>query len=253
MYEFSNIKPILELEGNLINGKFFSQDCILTAVSIVKYLCGIKGPLDLPRGSYFPIEEFLKYPSNPLFDSRAEKNLFLFIIGDKEHAFVVEKILADYEYKYIVYQSWQSFFKLDWWLGKSLKWVFHNGQSEVAIDSLEIHAPKKKQLSSNPSQSLIEWKNFYLSLREKYGKGKALNRNEIESFFRCVMSCPPQKHSNDQLMVSFRAFTLRRDSRVSYECLSEIKDLLKHMLYSLPSNEATELRKVNLGHYFSLR
>lgn len=147
-----------------INKKLISDThCRGTAYALLRYMCN--NPRELNQGEAILPYQYL---SNSLFISDEntinnkihkhifnedlEENLFLIEVHDY-HTFVIEKLLDENKYKYIIYHSWFTYFDLDWWLGSA------SGRSKYDFLHLDFH-----------------------SLRNDFGHGKKLTREELNSF-----------------------------------------------------------------------
>jgi len=170
------IPSISELSSNALKEKFDADLCHATGESVVQYLCGKDTRIELPV-DYVGVNSFVKIQNSPLFDETAEETIFLFRIGHDDHTFVIQKVREDNKYKYVIYQSWLGQFKLDWWLGKV----------------------------SSPGFKFFEDK--FIDLREKYGKGKKLNKEELTAFSNELML-------NPHLSLAFRCLAFKENSPV---------------------------------------
>lgn len=144
-------KTTLELtKERIMNGGLRQHHCRDLAHTLINYLCGKQGKFE-KRPPQVSGRDFIQNTiQNTLLNAELDDNLFLLQVGKSYHSMVIERVNAEDSVKFIIYQSWYSTFTLDWWLGNDL--ARHNCSEEQHL------------------------------LRERYGKGKKLSLEEINSF-----------------------------------------------------------------------
>ncbi|MEO5672970.1 MAG: hypothetical protein ABIR26_19955 [Ramlibacter sp.] len=143
--------------------RFPLTHCTQTAQQIANHLSGKIGVLRFGGVHRFPSAEayLASSAARQLFDRQSPATLFCIDVGIGAHTFLIERVYGEgAESGFLIYQSWEDLFDLAWWLGKSNSW------DDVASRSYHV-------------------------MRELYGNGKILSRDDAEEHLKWLTTLDP--------------------------------------------------------------
>jgi hypothetical protein len=143
--------------------KFPLTHCVQTAHQITNHLTGKIGVMHSNTIHRFPnADAYLAEAAHRhLFNPGWPDTVFCIDVGMGAHAFLVERVLCrEAAPEFLIYQSWEDTFDLAWWLGEPNSWEDSAGHD-------------------------------YHLMREIYGKGNSLNRDDVEAFLQWVTALDP--------------------------------------------------------------